>query len=516
MSTEPNMAPLGAVAGWMDDRVGLAHWTKKSLNKIFPDHWSFMIGEIALYSFIVVILTGVYLTFFFNPSLTHHVYHGAYKPLDGQSVSDAYTSVVNISLFVRGGIVIRQMHHWSADIFIGAIVLHMCRIYFTGAFRRPRELNWVIGVALLFLALVNGYLGYSLPDDLISGTGVRIMFSVMLAIPVVGTYLTFFFFGGNFPGTSYDYRLYIIHVFLLPGIIVALLAVHLGLLWHQKHTQFRGHGATERNVVGTPVWPGFVFKTTGLLMMIFGITALLGGLAQINPIWLYGPYVPYNVTYLVQPDWYMGWLDGALRLMPRWEVNLQGHMIPTLFFPAVLMPGVAVPFMMLWPWIEAKFTKDNRRSHHLLERPRDAAWRTAIGVGVLTFFSVLFIASSTDLLANFFAISLNVVLPVLRYALVIAPFVAGFVTFKICRELSKAPEAGRHKRPSIISRTPEGGYTLAPSEIRPGDGADHRPPIPVPSGSLNAMADGARQMPATTQRSGQRSGQGSGQGSTQP
>ncbi len=500
MSTQAApMAPLGAVAGWMDDRMGLAHWTKKSLNKIFPDHWSFMIGEIALYSFIVVIITGVYLTFFFNPSLTHHVYHGPYKPLDGQSVSDAYSSVINISLFVRGGLVLRQMHHWSADIFIGAIVVHMCRIFFTGAFRRPRELNWVIGVLLMFLALINGYLGYSLPDDLISGTGIRILFSVTLAIPVVGTYLTFFLFGGNFPGTSYDYRFYIIHVFLLPGIIVGLLVVHLALLWHQKHTQFPGHGATERNVVGTPVWPGFVFKTTGLLLMIFGVIALLGGLAQVNPIWLYGPYVPYKVTYLVQPDWYMGWLDGALRLMPRWEVNMMGHMIPTLFFPAILMPGVAVPFLIAWPWIEAKFTKDNRRSHHLLDRPRDAPLRTAIGVGVFTFFAVLFIASATDLLANFFSISLSVVLPTLRYLLIILPFITGFIAYVICKELSGVPMAGKRKRPSIIERAPGGGYTLRDSDVRPGDEPDEEAPVPVPAVSLDAMADGANKRPSGAQ-----------------
>ncbi len=500
MTTDTPMAPLGAAAGWMDDRVGLAHWTKKSLNKIFPDHWSFMIGEVALYSFIVVIITGIYLTFFFNPSLHHSIYHGPYKPLDGQSVSDAYASVVNISLYVRGGLVMRQMHHWSADIFIGAIVVHMCRIYFTGAFRRPRELNWVIGVLLLFLALINGYIGYSLPDDLISGTGVRIMFSVFLAIPVVGSYLAFFFFGGNFPGTTYDYRFYIIHVFLLPAIIVGLLVAHLALLWHQKHTQFPGRGATERNVVGTPVWPGFAFKTTGLLLMIFGITALLGGLAQINPIWLYGPYIPYKVTYLVQPDWYMAWLDGALRLMPRWEVNMPGHMIPTVFFPAVLMPGVAVPFLMSWPWLEAKFTKDNRRSHHLLDRPRDAPVRTAIGVGVLTFFSVLFLASATDELANFFVISLNVVLPVLRYTLVILPFITSFVAFRICKELAQVPKAGKRKRASIIERTPSGGYALRDSEVRPGDEPDEEEPVPVPAVSLNAMADGrpsGASLPAT-------------------
>ncbi|MGH9062888.1 MAG: cytochrome bc1 complex cytochrome b subunit [Acidimicrobiales bacterium] len=485
----------GRLAEWMDDRLGMAHWTKKTLNKIFPDHWSFMIGEIALYSFIIVVLTGVYLTFFFNPSLHHAIYHGPYKPLDGQPVSDAYASVVNISLYVRGGLVIRQMHHWSADIFIGAIVVHMCRIFFTGAFRRPRELNWMIGVTLLFLSLVNGYLGYSLPDDLISGTGLRIMFSVILAIPVVGTYFAFFFFGGNFPGTSYDFRLFIVHVFLLPAIIAGLLAAHLGMLWHQKHTQFRGSGATERNVVGSPVWPQFAFKTLGLQLMIFGIVAALGGLAQINPIWLYGPYLPYRVSYLVQPDWYMGWLDGALRLMPSWEVHFPGHMIPNLFFPAIFLPGITTMLFIFWPFLEAKFTKENLRSHHLLDRPRDRPVRTAIGVAVLAFYSVLFLGSATDLLANFFSVSLNAVLWSLRVILVFLPIVTGYLTYWLCKELSKAPEAGERKRANIVVRTSTGGYAIRRSDVRPGDEVVEEEPEEVPAVDLAEILGAAAPEP---------------------
>jgi ubiquinol-cytochrome c reductase cytochrome b subunit len=485
MMPEQMLQQGGRVARWGDERLGAAHWVSKALNKIFPDHWTFMMGEIALYSFIILILTGIYLTFFFNPSLSTFIYHGPYKPLDGQVVTDAYASTVNMSLYVRAALVIRQMHHWAADIFIAAIVVHMARIFFTGAFRRPREINWVIGVLLLFTSLVNGYIGYSLPDDLISGTGVRIMFSVIEAVPVIGSYLAFFIFGGNYPGTVWDGRLYVVHILLLPAVIAGLLGAHLALIWHQKHTQWPGKGATERNVVGSPVWPIFAFKSVGLQLMVWGVIAALGGLAQINPIWLYGPYIPYKVPYLVQPDWYMGWLDGALRLMPSWEVNMQGHMIPNLFFPAVFLPGITVPFLMAWPWLEAKFTKDNLRSHHLLERPRDRPVRTAIGVAVFTFYGVLLLGSATDLLANFFSVSLNAVLWSLRIILVFAPIVTGYLAWWLCKEAQRIPVAGRRPRASIIMRTAGGGYVLRESDPRPGDEHLELEPLRVPSADLS-------------------------------
>ncbi|HZD67298.1 MAG TPA: cytochrome b N-terminal domain-containing protein, partial [Acidimicrobiales bacterium] len=288
----------------------------------------------------------------------------------------------------------------------------------------------------------------------------------------------------NFPGTAYDYRFYIVHVFLLPAIIAGLLGAHLALLWHQKHTQFPGGGATEKNVVGSPVWPVFAFKTLGLQLMVWGIIAALGGLAQINPIWLYGPYIPYKVPYLVQPDWYMGWLDGALRLMPSWEVNMTGHMIPNLFFPAIFLPGVTTMFLLFWPMLEAKFTKENRHSHHLLDRPRDRPLRTAIGVAVISFYGVLFLGSATDLLANFFAVSLNAVLWSLRVILVLAPPVAGYLAWWLCKETQHLPTAGERHRPAMIIRSSTGGYLLRESDERPGDEEVELAPEPVPSVSL--------------------------------
>jgi ubiquinol-cytochrome c reductase cytochrome b subunit len=473
--------PVVTGVRWLDERLGLAKGGRVLLDKIFPDHWSFLLGEIALYSFVILVATGIFLSLFFVPSASEIIYHGAYAPLRGARVSDAFASTVNISFGVRSGLVIRQMHHWAADVFVGAIAVHMARIFFTGAFRKPRELNWIVGVTLLTMALANGFIGYSLPDDLVSGTGLRIMFSIVLSIPIVGSYLATFLFGGNFPGDgSIIPRLFIIHVLVLPLVIVALIGAHLGLLVHQKHTQFRGHGRTEENVVGSPMYPTFIAKTTGFLFMIAGVLWALGGLAQINPIWQFGQYQPYKISYAVQPDWYMGWLDGALRIMPPLSTTLWGHTVAwVVFLPAVLFPGLCFALFYAWPFVEAKVTGD-RAEHHLLDRPREKPRRTAIGVGALAFFFVLFGASSTDVLANFFHVSLNEVLWFFRVAVIVIPIGTGIFAYYLCREMTRVPGIGRRKRAVVIVRTAEGEYESVPTEPRPGDGAVEMAPEPVP------------------------------------
>ncbi len=248
MSAVVNAA--GKVVSWVDDRTTTNNWLRRNLRKAFPDHWSFLLGEIALFSFIVVLLTGVFLTLWFKPSMAHVVYDGSYAPLREVEMSEAFASTLQLSFDVRGGLLMRQVHHWSALIFISAMSVHMLRIFFTGAFRKPRELNWVVGVLLLFFGTMNGFTGYSLPDDLVSGTGMRIIEGGMLAIPVVGTYLSSLLFGGEFPGDDAIPRLYVIHVLLVPGVIIALVTIHLMLIWYQKHTHWAGPGRNDSNVQG--------------------------------------------------------------------------------------------------------------------------------------------------------------------------------------------------------------------------------------------------------------------------
>ncbi len=483
--------------GWVDDRFAISRGGRHLLDKIFPDHWSFMLGEIALYSFIILVVTGIFLTLYFVPSEHDIVYHGIYGPLRGQTVSEAYASTVDLSLSVRDGLLMRQMHHWAANIFVGSIVVHMLRVFFTGAFRRPREINWMIGATMLILAIFNGFLGYSLPDDLISGTGIRIAYSILESIPFVGTYLAYFLFGGSYPGTAIIPRFYILHVLILPLVIIALLGAHLGILVRHRHSQFPGRGAREDNVVGSPLWPSFAAKTGGFFFLIAGVTALLGALVQINPIWLYGQYYPYKVSYAVQPDWYMGWLDGALRVMPSWEINLPGHMVPTIFFPAVLLPGITFGLIYAWPLIEARLTGDHAE-HHLLDRPRDKPLRTAIGVATFAFYFVLFGASATDVLANYLTVSLNVVLWAFRIACIAVPIIAFPVTYKICKEIQAAPGAGSRKRHNIVVRSAEGGYDVVPSDEYPGyiEREPDLEPVPVEDVDVvGAMESGHEETP---------------------
>ncbi len=295
-----NQAPqapkaLRGIGNYIDDRFHLAKTAEKNLRKVFPNHWSFMLGEIALYSFIILLLTGVFLTLWFNPSMSHTVYEGSYERLRGVEMSEAYASTLHITFDVRGGLLVRQIHHWAALIFVASLVVHMLRVFFTGAFRKPREINWLIGVAIFSIAIVEGLFGYSLPDDLPSGMGVRIFQGVLLAIPVIGTYLSFFMFGGEFPGEAIIPRLYMLHILLLPGILLALIAAHFIILWYQKHTQYPGPRRTEKQVIGTPMFPGFALKAGGFFFFTFAAITGLSAFVQINPIHLFGPFTPTSI-----------------------------------------------------------------------------------------------------------------------------------------------------------------------------------------------------------------------------
>jgi len=424
----------------VDDRVGTTPVLRKAMAKVFPDHWTFMFGEIALYSFIVLILTGIYLTLFFVPSTADTVYHGAYEPLDGTEVSAAFASTVSLSFDVRAGLLIRQAHHWSALIFIAAIVMHLLRIFFTAAFRKPREINWLIGVTMLALALLNGFTGYSIPDDLLSGTGLRIIYSVILSVPLVGPWLAFLIFGGEFPGDVIVPRLYITHVFLVPAALVVLISAHLALIVRQKHSQFPGRGRADVNVVGSRLWPAYTMRTLALFTAVLAVAFALGGLAQINPVWIYGPYAPAQATSPAQPDWYVAWGDGALRLFPPAEFTIFGYLVPAPFFPGAVLGGVIFLVLYAWPFLDRRFSRDTA-THQILQRPRDQPVRVAIGAGGITFLTVLLVAAVDDILARFAHVPVIAVMEVLRVLAVTLPFVVGGIAYVVARRLrrSQAP-----------------------------------------------------------------------------
>jgi len=446
----------------VDEQLGIVTLANAAFRRVFPDHWSFLLGQIALSSFVVILLSGIYLTFFFTPDTRQTVYDGPYAPLHGARVSATFDSVMRLSFQVRAGLLMRQAHHWAALVFVAAIVVHLCRVFFTGAFRRPRQVNYLIGFVLLILAIADGLTGYTLPDDLLSGLSLRIIFSAAVGIPVVGTWVAFLIFGGEYPTADLISRFYIFHVALLPALLIGALLLHLALVVWQKHTQFPGPGRTESNVVGKRLWPVQIFKYVAVWLLTASVLALLGGLAQINPVWQYGPYDPNEVTSPAQPDWYNGWLDGILRLAPPWDFHIFGYLVSELFLPGLVVPAVLLGLVAAWPFIEVRFTKD-LREHHLLDRPRDVPFRTATGVAGLSIFFVLFLAGGNDVIAALLYVPVETVTRILQVLIFAAPVVCWVVTYYTCRRLR---DTGIHPgQPSagvVLRRTASGDYETIP------------------------------------------------------
>ena len=450
----------GWAANYVDERTSISGLVKELGRKIFPDHWSFMLGEVALYSFIVILLSGTFMTFFFQASMTPVFYEGSYVPLKGIEMSAAMASTLDLSFDIRGGLLMRQVHHWAALLFVASIGLHMLRIYFTGAFRKPREINWLIGFVLFVLAMAEGFTGYSLPDDLLSGNGLRIIDGLVKGIPIIGTWISYLLFGGEFPGEDVVGRFYVLHILLLPAILVAALGVHMLLLIINKHTQFAGPGRTNDNVVGVPIMPVFAAKAGGFFFIIFGVIVLIASLFQINPVWTYGPYDPSPVSAGTQPDWYIGFADGALRLVPPgWELELGPYTLSLNVFLPTIVLVIFLLVVAIYPFIEAWITGD-KREHHIADRPRNAPTRTAIGAAGVTFYAVMWAAASSDLIATHFKLSIESVTYSIQALFFLGPVIAYVVTKRVCLALQKKDrEIALHGYESgRIVRLPGGEY----------------------------------------------------------
>jgi ubiquinol-cytochrome c reductase cytochrome b subunit len=461
----------GGVTGWaaryFDERTGISNVIRAYGRKIFPDHWSFMLGEVSLYSFVVILLSGVFLTFFFQASMTETVYNGSYVPLKGLQMSAAMQSALDISFDIRGGLLMRQVHHWAALLFVASTGIHMLRVFFTGAFQKPREFNWLIGFVLFVLAMGEGFTGYSLPDDLLSGNGLRIIAGMVEGVPFIGSWILWLLFGGEFPGTAIVGRLYTLHILLLPAAVVGLIGLHLVYVVVHKHTQYAGPGHTNENVIGDPVLPVFAAKAGGFFFIVFGVIMALGAFFTINPIWTYGPYDPSPVSAGTQPDWYIGFADGALRLVPHgWEFVL----FNTTYSLNILVPLLVLPIFLglvaFYPFIEAWITGD-QREHHIADRPRNVPTRTAIGVAGIVFYAVLWAAASSDLMAVAFRLSMEGVITAMQVLLFVGPIVGYFVTKRICIALQRKDreivlhgyESGR------IVRLPGGEYIEVHNQV---------------------------------------------------
>lgn len=462
---------------WTDQRLGGAPMYKWLLTYVFPDHWSFLLGEIALYTFMVLIPTGIFLTVFYIPSQSQVIYHGSYALLENQQMSEAYRSVLDITFNVPAGLLIRQVHHWAADVFVASITLHLLRIFFTGAYRKPRDINYFIGLTMLLLAIMEGFAGYSLVDDLLSGMGIVIAYGVVLSIPVIGGQLATSLWGGQFPGTdSFFARLEILHVLLIPLALTALITVHLVIIMRQHHSQFPGPGRRERNTVGTPMWPAYAFRSVGLMFTVVGVLFLVGGLIQINPIWQWGPFHTYLSENGAQPDWYIGWLIGALRLMPNIEPATAHYtFIPNPFWGGALFPLVVFGILYAIPALERRFTGDHRR-HDLLDRPRDRPTRTALGAAFFSWVLIIFAVGSTDRIFFRLHIPYTAMIHFWRFGVWILPILVFFATRAGARALKRSESHPlRGWQGTVVAPRPDGTVRV----LQEADNATpaHEPPV---------------------------------------
>ncbi|QIG42050.1 cytochrome bc complex cytochrome b subunit [Nocardioides anomalus] len=399
----------------------------------------------------VLAVTGVALSFWYDPSGDTVDYSGSYPLLRGLPVSRAYASTMHISFDVPGGLLLRQTHHWAALVLPAALILQMLATFFTGAFRDPRRLTWALLVGTFLLVLGAGWSGYALPDDMLAGTGLRIVEGIVLGIPVVGTRASFAFFGGEFPGTALTH-MYWLHVAVLPSLVVVVVALRALAALRTPVD------ASDSRRVPLRV---YAVRAAGLSLITTGFLVLLGGLVEVSPVWIYGPASSGHASAGSQPDWYTDFLDGALRLVPSgWEPQVLGHPLSLSVLVPQALVGAFIATILLWPFLEAVATGDRRR-HVVLDRPREHPTRTALGVAGLVFFCGLWLAGATDVVTVAFGISFEHQVVALRTLVLLGPLVAFPVTRALCTGLTarELTERAGGIETGVILRDPLGGYT---------------------------------------------------------
>ena len=428
------------VSDYLRDRTALGRSLVKISTELsrrrVPFHWSNAFGVVSLACVAVLFVSGLILMFFYTPSSELVTYRGSYAPLRGVEVSKAFESTMAISFDVRGGLLLRQLHHWAALLLPASIIIQLLVTFFTGGFRRPRQLTWVLLFLVLIAAMAGGWSGYALPDDMLAGTGLRIVQGIVLGIPVIGSWVSVLMFGGEFPGSIIE-NLYPIHVLIVPAAIVALLAARARSSYVHKPAQFALPGRTEHNVVGVPMLPDAATRAAGLFGLVVGVLTLVSATVTVSPIWHHGPADPANASAGSQPDWYTGFLDGALRLVPPgWEFEWLGYTWTLAILLPLAVIGTFLLLVVLYPYIEGWITRE-RRDHDILDRPRNAATRTGIGVAGMVFYGVLWGAASADIVATQFGLSLESIIVGFRIVLLFGPVIALEVTRRVCLGLQK-------------------------------------------------------------------------------
>ncbi|GAA2073166.1 cytochrome bc complex cytochrome b subunit [Pseudolysinimonas kribbensis] len=426
--------------------------------RVVPTHWSSLFGVVTGASLATVFISGIVLMFFYVPSSQLVTYHGAYAPLDGATMSTAYRSVLDLSLGTPGGLLLRQVHHWSALLLPVAVTAQLLATFFTGGFRRPRQWAWLVLVLVFVVTLAAGWSGYGLPDDLLAGTGLRIVQGIVVAIPVLGAWASSVLFGGGFPGTIIEH-LYPIHL-VASAALLALVVVRARMAWRHGPTQFAGPGRSDDVVVGVPILPTGAARAAALGAAVAAVLVLVGATFTIAPIWVYGPSSPSDASAGSQPDWYTGFLDGALRLVPPgWEFEVGGYTVSLAVLVPLAVVGLFLLLLAVYPFLELWAVGD-RREHRLLERPRSTPVRTGIGVAGMAFYGALWGAASADIVAVRFGMSLETVVHLFQVLLLAGPVVGFVLAERICIALQKRDrEVALHGfETGRIVRMPGGRY----------------------------------------------------------
>lgn len=453
------------LANLLDERTEPPAVVRRWRARVFPDHWSFRLAQVAVASFVVCAVTGVLLSFGYEPSVAPVTYDGPYEPLQGTEMSRALDSTLALSFEVPGGLLARQVHSWSASLMVAAVMLHVLRIFFSGGFRRPRRLAWLGWFGVLFAAMTAGLTGHVLTDDMLSGNTLAVTDGLLKSVPVIGAWLAQLVFGGHSP-TGAIATFHPLHVYVLPAAIVGLLAALAVLGARHGPAQYPGPGRTEGNVVGRPLRVAVV-KAAGLFLVVLAVLVAMGATMSVNPVWSYGPADPGNAARESGALWYLAFLDGAQVLVPPgWELVLFDRTWVVALLAPLGVVGLFFAVAMAYPFLEGWLTRD-RREHHLLTRPRNAPTRTGVGVAGVVFYGVLWAAAGSATIARAFSLGVEDVVRALQLALVIGPVVAFFVTRLVCLGLAerdlevvrKGRETGR------VVRLPDGGYVTVRTPV---------------------------------------------------
>jgi len=438
------MSRAKAVYDWFDTRLDLENG-QKFLGKAFPAEDSFLLGEVALFCFLLLILSGVFLGFFFEPSTSDVEYEGSVQKFQGQEMPEAFVSVLHITYDVPFGMFIRRLHHWAAHLFVASIGLHMLRVFFTGAYRNPREPNWIVGTGLAALSMGAAYTGYALPFDEFAATATSIGYNLTISIPLLGDFLGQVVFGGEFPSSATIPRLYFLHVLVIPAAIAVGLAVHMAILIRQKHTEAPRDGDVTGGrqpvdeddddvIIGLPAFPNQAAVSAVVFFVTAATLSALSGLLPVHNVAEYGPNDPAATPELIMPDWFLMWVYGFLKLLPQISFDVGPAHINGEFVGGIVLPGLVFAAVAAWPFI------DRTEPTHFTADPLDRAWQTGVGVGAVAFIMIASIAGMNNILADqVLGTTTGVVNPILTAALLVVPPVFGGITYLLLRDGEPAP-----------------------------------------------------------------------------